>query len=146
MQYAADVIQQAIPTMEDCGVTLAVEPLGPAEGDFMLTATSGCELIELVGSPHCQLHLDVKAMSSESKPVPDVIRDSAAHLAHFHANDPNLRGPGMGDVDFVPIFAALTEIDYQGWVSVEPFDYTPGIETLVRDSIRYMQECIPSDL
>jgi sugar phosphate isomerase/epimerase len=46
----------------------------------------------------------------------------------------------MGELDFEPIFEALGEIDYRGWVSVEVFDYAPGSETLARDSIEYMQE------
>jgi sugar phosphate isomerase/epimerase len=142
MKYAADVLQHAMPVLEECGVVMAVEPLGPEEGDFLLTAELGIELIRLVDSPHCRLHLDVKAMSSESRPVPDIIRSSAAHLEHFHANDSNRRGPGMGDVDFLPILSALNEIGYQGWVSVEVFDYTPGVETLARDSIQYLQRCL----
>jgi sugar phosphate isomerase/epimerase len=142
MQYAAGVIQQAMAEIQRCDVTLAVEPLGPQEGDFLLTAESGIKLIELVGSPNCRLHLDVKAISSESKPIVDIIRDSAPWLEHFHANDANRRGPGMGEIDFVPIFQALRDIDYQGWVSVEVFDYTPGIETLAGDSIAYMQTCL----
>ncbi|MFO7902439.1 MAG: sugar phosphate isomerase/epimerase family protein [Pirellulaceae bacterium] len=141
MEYAADVIDRALPTMEDCGVTLAVEPLGPAEGDFLLTAAAGRELVEMVGSPHCQLHLDVKAMSSEGDPIDEIIRRNASVLRHFHANDANRRGPGMGEIDFVPILQALRDIDYQGWVSVEVFDYEPGIETLARDSITYLQQC-----
>ena len=142
VQYAADVIQQAVPTLEDCGVTLAVEPLGPQEGDFLLTASAACELIDLVGSRNCQLHLDVKAMSSEGDPIDEIIRRNAGVLRHVHANDANRRGPGMGDVDFIPILRALEDIAYQGWVSVEVFDYEPGIETLARDSIAYLQQCL----
>jgi sugar phosphate isomerase/epimerase len=47
----------------------------------------------------------------------------------------------MGDVDQRPIFRALREIDYRGWVSVEVFDYSPGIETILRESMQCMQRC-----
>ena len=136
---AVEVFQSVAPTLEQHGVTLALEPLGPEEGNFMLTAESAIEIAKSVNSPNVKLHLDVKAMSTESKPIPDIIRDSRDWLVHFHANDPNRRGPGMGDVDFVPIFNALNEIDYDGWVSVEVFDYEPGADALAGDSIRYMQ-------
>ncbi len=142
MRYAADVIQQALPVLEQCEVTLAVEPLGPEEGDFLRTADLGCELIRMVGSPRCRLHLDVKAMASEGDPIADIIRRCASQLQHFHANDANRRGPGMGDIDFHPILQALQEIDYPGWVSVEVFDYTPGVESLARDSIHYLQQTL----
>jgi sugar phosphate isomerase/epimerase len=123
-------------------VTLAVEPLGPKDGNFLLTADLGRQLCEMVASPNCRLHLDCKAMASENKPIPQLLRENARLLAHFHANDPNMRGPGMGELDFVPIFQALADIDYRGWVSVEVFDYTPGVEALARESIEYMQECL----
>ena len=65
--------------------------------------------------------------------------DNADAMIHFHANDPNRQGPGMGEVDFVPIFAMLKEIGYSDWVSVEVFDYTPGIERLVSESMQNMR-------
>ena len=142
MEYAADVVRRAVPALENFGVTLALEPLGSQEGDFLVTTEEGIQLAEMVGSPQCRLHLDVKAMSSESQPIPDVIRRGAPYLAHFHANDPNLRGPGMGDVDFVPILRTLRDIQYPGWVCVEVFDYEPGVEALAEESITYLQKCL----
>ncbi|MCF6314628.1 MAG: sugar phosphate isomerase/epimerase [Verrucomicrobiales bacterium] len=142
MEFAAEVVRDAMPVLEDCGVTLALEPLGPAEGDFLNTAESGIELAKMVDSPNCRLHLDVKAMSSESKPIANIIRDSAEWTAHFHANDANLLGPGMGEIDFVPIFEALKETGYQDWVSVEVFDYDPGVEKICEESLAYMKKCV----
>jgi sugar phosphate isomerase/epimerase len=142
MDLAADCLRRAMPTLEACGVTLAVEPLGPKDGTFLLTADLGRQLCGMVGSPHCRLHLDCKAMASETKPIPQIIRENARLLEHFHANDPNLRGPGMGELDFLPIFQTLAEIDYRGWVSVEVFDYSPGVESLASESIQYMRDCL----
>jgi len=144
MGYAAEVLREAMPAMADCNVTLAIEPLGPEEGDFLLTADLGAELMQMVDSPQCKLHLDVKAMSSEGQPVADIIRKHAAHTAHFHANDANRRGPGMGEVDFDPIMQALADVEYDGWVSVEVFDYEPGIETLASESIANLKAAAAS--
>jgi sugar phosphate isomerase/epimerase len=142
MEYAASVLKAAMPVMEDLGVTLALEPLGHEEGDFLRTAELGIKLAQMVDSPNCKLHLDVKAMSTEEKPIVDVIRDSREWMVHFHANDANRRGPGMGDIDFVPILQTLKDVDYQGWVSVEVFDYDPGVETLATESIQNLQACL----
>lgn len=138
MQNAAGVLQAVVPELEKTGVRIAIEPLGRAEGNFLNTAADVRALMSMVDSDHVQLHLDVKAMSDESAPIDQIIRDNADAMIHFHANDPNLLGPGMGKVDFVPILAALRETEYRGWVSVEVFDYSPGVETLVTTSMANM--------
>ena len=99
-------------------------------------------MLDQVGHPNLALHLDVKAMSTESMPTPDVIRAHTKYLEHFHANDPNLRGPGFGKTDFVPIFQALKDVGYAGWVSVEVFDYTPDPETIATGSIENMKKAL----
>ena len=142
MDYAAEVLQSILPVLEQSDVTIALEPLGPEETDFLQTAAETTRLIERIGSPNVRLHLDCKAMATESIPIPELIARNASLLAHFHANDPNRQGPGFGRLDFLPILKALGKIDYRGWVSVEVFDYAPGIERLARDSIAYLQHCL----
>ena len=138
MEAAADCLRGVLPALEEHGVRLALEPLGRGEGNFLNTAAEGRELMQRLDHPNVGLHLDVKAMSDEPTPIPQIIRENADAMMHFHANDPNLRGPGMGDVDFVPIFEAVKDVGYDGWISVEVFDYSLGPETILRESMANM--------
>ncbi len=142
MNNAADLLSQVVPTLEKYKIQIAVEPLGPQEGNFLNHAFQAKELIRMIGSPTIGLHLDVKAMSSEGEPIDAIIRKHADLLLHFHANDPNRLGPGMGDVDQQPIFAALKAIQYAGWVSVEVFDYAPGVDAILSQSMQNMLAAI----
>jgi sugar phosphate isomerase/epimerase len=137
---AVDTFNRAKSIFADTGVKLCLEPLAPAETDFIQTADEAVEILRKIDHPNFILHLDVKAMSSEPDPIPDVIRRHAKITGHFHANDANRRGPGFGDTDFTPIFQALKDTAYKGYVSVEVFDYTPDPVTIARESIRYMRE------
>jgi sugar phosphate isomerase/epimerase len=139
--WAVDVLRGVTPALADLGVTICMEPLGPSETDFITTCSEGARLVDAVAHPNVVLHIDVKAMSSEPTPVPELIRRYGARAGHFHANDANRRGPGFGDTDFVPIFSALRDAGYDRWVSVEVFDYTPDPETIAIRSIDYMRAC-----
>ena len=141
-QYAADVFSQTLSTLEKTDTTIAIEPLSPNISTFINTAAEAVELIELVDSPRCRLILDCYAMAAEETPIPELIKKNRSLMVHFHANDPNMLGPGFGKLDFVPIIKALCDIQYNGWVSVEVFDYSPGPERLARQSIDYMKRCL----
>ena len=139
-EYAADTLRQITPTLADRGVTFCLEPLSTAETNFLNSADEGARLMDMVDHPRVRLHLDVKAMSAEKDSIPAIIRKHHGHTGHFHANDPNLRGPGMGEVDFTPIFATLREVGYPGWVSVEVFDFKPDPVTIAMESLAYMRK------
>jgi sugar phosphate isomerase/epimerase len=141
--YAVEVFSQVMPAIGELGVDLCLEPLAPNDTDFINTCAQAMDVIQQVGHPHLKLHLDVKAQSSEpGATVPELIRQYAAAAGHFHAQDVNLRGPGMGQVDFGPIMQALVDAGYDGWVSVEVFDFSAGPLETARQSIACLERIL----
>jgi sugar phosphate isomerase/epimerase len=138
--WTATTFRDAVKRAEDRGVTLCFEPLAPVETNFINTAAEAIDLIRPFNSPAFKIILDVKAMSSEARHIPQIIRESWPHFAHFHANDKNFKGPGFGDVDFGPIAAALKEVGYTGYVSVEVFKFEEGAEAIASRSLAYLRE------
>ena len=137
--WAVGTFQPATKLAEKRGITICIEPLAPAETNFINTAEQAIQFAGELNSPNFKIILDVKAMCSEAKPIPHIIRESWPHFAHFHANDKNLKGPGFGDVDFKPIAAALKEVGYKGYVSVEVFIFEEGPEAIATRSLEYMK-------
>ena len=121
------------------GLTICLEPLAPTETNFINTAAEAIRFVKQFHSPSFKVILDVKAMCSEAKPIPQIIEESWPFFAYFHANDKNLKGPGFGEVDFRPIAAALRKVNYQGYVSVEVFNFEEGPEVIASRSIEYLK-------
>jgi sugar phosphate isomerase/epimerase len=137
--WATEVFRDSVRSAEERGVVICFEPLAPSETNFVNTAAEGIRFAEQFASPAMSIILDVKAMCSEEKPIPQIIRESAGKFAYFHANDANLKGPGFGDVDFHPIAAALRGAGYDGMVSVEVFKFEEGPEVIATKSIEYLR-------
>lgn len=139
LSFATEVFRQTMSVAESCDVTIAFEPLARCETNFINTADQALELIERVAHDRFQLHLDVKAMCDMGKPVPQIIRENKQHAVYFHANDPDGHGPGTSGLDHKPFAAALKENRYEGWVSVEVFDYKPDPRLIAADAIAYLK-------
>jgi sugar phosphate isomerase/epimerase len=152
-QRAVELLSSVLDKADDLGLTICLEPLSPVETDFINTVAEGMKMVRQVNHPSLKIHLDVKAMCSERKggslkaegfgdgsAVADVIRSvNVDDIGHFHVNDPNLYGPGMGDVDYAPIAEAIKDIGWDKWLSVEVFKYDPDPETIARKSIEYLR-------
>ena len=140
--YTAASFSSVMPDCEKHGVTICMEQLTPQETNFCSTVAETVTLIDAVGHPNFQLLLDTKAMTPEAEDRGTLLRKYAKYLAHYHANDPNLNGPGWGDVDFAPIFEALKDINYDKYVSVEVFKFEPGPEAIATRSLEYMKRFV----
>lgn len=138
----ADTFRSVMEEAAANQVKICMEHLTKKETTFINTAEESARLVAAVAHPNFVVHLDVKAMLGQGAPsVVEIIRRYGREAGHFHANDSNLLGPGMGETDFVPIFRALKEVGYDRWVSVEAFDFTPGAETIAIQSLETMKLC-----
>ena len=139
-EWATEVFRPAVRRAEERDVVLCFEPLAPVETNFVNTAAEGRRFAAQFESRSMSIILDVKAMSSEPTPIPQIIRESAGKFEYFHANNPNLKGPGFGPMDFGPIAAALRETGYEGTVSVEVFNFDEGPEAIATHSRDYLRK------
>jgi len=142
---AVDLFSSVLDEAAARKVTLCIEPLAPVETDFINTVSQAMQMVHEINHPNFRVHLDVKAMCSQGTAVPDIIRSvKAGDIGHFHVNDANLYGPGMGDVDYGPIAEAIRDVGWNRWLSVEVFKYDPDAETIARRSIEYLHKFWPA--
>ncbi|MCM8765198.1 MAG: sugar phosphate isomerase/epimerase [Candidatus Omnitrophica bacterium] len=138
--YFKEVIKEPLEIAKEKNITICLEPLARKETNFVNTATEAISIIKEINHPNLKLMLDVKAMTDEKRPYQEIIKEGKEYLCHFHANDENLLGPGFGNVDFAPIIDALKQISYNGYISVEVFDFSPGPEVIAEKSIQYLKK------
>lgn len=121
------------------GVYLCIESLSKEQTNIITTCAQARKMVAEIGHPHFQTMVDVCSGSTEEIPVAQLLRDSGEHLYHVHVNDANKRGPGFGNTDFASVIRTLKELDYQRYVSVEVFDFSPDPRTIAAGSLHYLK-------
>lgn len=139
----------AVETFRNCcdhaaerDVVLCMEPLDSDQTDFVNRPEQGARMVDQIAHPNFKLTLDVYSMSGENIDIPQAVVEHADHIGHFHANDDNGRGPGSGGADYASIAAALKQIDYRRYASVEVFDFRPDPQTIAQESISFLKAAL----
>jgi sugar phosphate isomerase/epimerase len=96
-------------------------------------------IVEEINSPAIQTMFDVHNAIDESDPHAELIERNFAHIRHVHVNELDGRHCGAGDYDFRPILEALNRLSYNGWISLEAFDFSYGPERLAAESLRHLE-------
>lgn len=138
--YAVDAFKSLMDKCQERGVTICVEPLSYNETDFIMSVEEGCRMCDDVNHPNFKVHIDVKAMCSEPKPIEEIILGAKGYVGHFHVNDANKNGPGWGNTDYAPIVKAVREIGYDDFASVEVFDFSFPPRAIAKRSLDFLQK------
>lgn len=128
-------------TSERQGVFYCLEPLSPADTNFINTVDEALRMVQGIGHPNLKIAFDCRSASaSEGAPLPQVLTRvfGSGNLGHVHVNDPNGRGPGFGELELAPVLNTLIDGGYRGYVSVEVFDFEPDPQTIASRSMGYL--------
>jgi sugar phosphate isomerase/epimerase len=99
---------------------IGLEPNPVAYGcNFATTAKEARVIVESVSHPGLQLHLDSGIMYLNKELAPDPVHEHAEALIHFHISEPFLAPVGAGPVEHTAWGAALRDVCYDGFVSIE---------------------------
>lgn len=124
------------------GVDIVLEVINRYENNFLNTVKESLAYIEPIKSDNLKLHLDTFHMNIEETNMADAIRACGKRLGYIHVADNTRLYPGTGSIDFPAVFAALEDVGYQGYVSVECLALPDG-DTAAREAIAAMSAIYP---
>lgn len=105
----------------EAGVVLAEEVVNRFELYHLNTLDQAIACIDEVDHPNCRIHLDTFHAHIEEKDPAAAIRRAGSRIAHVHISENDRGVPGTGSVAWDSTFAALHDIGYDGWLTVEAF-------------------------
>ena len=136
-----DGVRSIVPDLEAAGVTLLIEALPVEQSDVIQTLDEAASLVEEIGSPNVQTMFDSHNAIDEADPHAEIVKRNWDKIRHIHINelDGSYPRPG-GGYDFKPVLQVAKDRAFPGWVSMEVFDFTPGSEKIVNESIAYLRD------
>jgi sugar phosphate isomerase/epimerase len=118
-KYFAEGLAAVADQAQGRGVVIMIEPLDKSQTD-VVNVTS----------------------EAETEPFDVVIRTYYPNIRHVHVQemDGKYLGTGDGRTAFVKAFQTLKELEYDKWVSLEVFDFSPGGRTIAVESMKVLRE------
>jgi D-psicose/D-tagatose/L-ribulose 3-epimerase len=131
-------LARVAPHAAERGCVIAIEDLPGKDTDVVNTLQEAVEIVRDLRSPAVQTMFDFHNTTDEHEALDALVRRYFQYIRHVHINEMDGRHPGTGNMDFLPVFKVLAELKYRGWVSLEVFDFKPGPEQILRETMAYL--------
>ena len=122
LKLFVEMLKPVVEHAEKEQVLLLIEP----EPDLLIeTADQYLEFASKISSPYLGLNFDIGHSYCVKDEPPETIRRLAKLIKHVHLEDiaatrvHHHLSPGEGAIDFGATLAALKEVGYDGWVTIE---------------------------
>jgi sugar phosphate isomerase/epimerase len=146
----ADGLERLLPLAERKNVTIAVEP---EPGLLIQTAAEYQEFKKAYfrDDRRMKMNCDIGHLFCVGDDPARIIREMGDEIVHVHLEDIGANRvhqhltPGKGVIDFRSIFAALGEIGYGGWVTVELYPYETTAAGIAEQAFKYLKPILGVD-
>jgi len=108
------------------GISLAIEPLGPANSNYLNFIGEAMQFAKSLGKPNCKAMCDLRHMHKLDESLEDIIayRDWIVHAHIDYPRGTERLFPRKGDgFDYLPYLDTLKASGYQGLLTVEATTY-----------------------
>ena len=134
-------VRTIVPDLEASGVTLCVEALPTDQCDVIISLDRAAEIVDEIGSAMVQTMFDSHNAIEEERPHDELVSKHWSKIRHIHVNELDGSYPRRGGgYDFKPVLQVAADRNFEGWVSMEVFDFSPGAERIVTESIAYLKD------
>ncbi|MFN2520638.1 MAG: TIM barrel protein [Candidatus Limnocylindria bacterium] len=137
-----DAMQALGSRAERTGALLYIEPLNRYQNDVCVTIADALRLRERVGSPAVRVMGDAFHMNIEEADMGAALTSAGEWLGYVHLADSQRLEPGMGHLDFGPIFAALARLRYAGYASLECARLSGDADVVLPRAVSYLRAAI----
>ena len=120
-KWAQDGLHTVGEHAAQAGISLSVEALNRFETYFINTQAQVTKLIDAIGLDNVGHMYDTFHANIEEKGIADAIRTGGKNINHVHVSSNDRGAPGEDHIPWGETFAALKEVGYDGWLTVEAF-------------------------
>ncbi|MBR9800593.1 sugar phosphate isomerase/epimerase [bacterium] len=119
--WAKEILSQAADYAAQANVTLVAEYLNRFECYFLNCAEDCAKFCREVNHPSLKMMYDSFHANIEEKNIHEAIQACKDQMVHVHISENDRSTPGEGNIRWDETFAALKEVNYDGWMTIEAF-------------------------
>ena len=140
-RYFAEGLARVADHAQQRDVMILIEHLGSGATDVVNTLAEASELAKEVNHPAIQIMFDFHNTDDETEPFDVLLKKYYEYIHYIHVQEMDGKHLGTGTAvdDFVKAFQTLKDLGYDGWISLEVFDFSPGGKRIAEESMRTLR-------
>jgi D-psicose/D-tagatose/L-ribulose 3-epimerase len=139
LEYFIQGLAELADTARQNQSVICIEALSHADTNILNTLAEAEKIIRRIDHSAIQSMFDFHNCADETLPWPELIEQFSSIIRHVHLNRTDGTHPVRNDLQtYQPTFAALKNISYSGWISLEIFTVPEDPEAVVRETAAFL--------